>query len=193
MEGVRLARLRWRLRGAWLWPTFLLLTAIDAGVGHLLPPAGESQSLASAWLVGLWAMLIGVIALSGVAGALIRRRQPGMPRSVARNYGGTVVVLAVSAVLLAAGLIHRSSILAERHALAVATSRARAWIAEHAPETFRDDLQTIDVYTIQAGSIYRACVFDLSARTYCVVVNAGGRRVVFDGYESNAVLGAGTN
>ncbi len=191
-----LTRLRWRLRGAWLWPTFLVLMALDALAGHALPPIGDAQSLASAWLVGLWAMLIGIIALSGAAAGLIRRRRPDMPKAVARNYGGTLVIVAVSGVLLSAGLIHHASVLSDRHALGVATSRSRTWITTHAPAAFRHDLQTVSVYTIQAGSVYRSCVFDLTGRAYCVVVNLGeprARSVVPDGHESNAVLSAGAN
>ena len=61
VDGARLARLRWRLRGAWLWPAFLVLIVLDAFVGHELPPEGDSQSLPSAALVGAVAMLIGVV------------------------------------------------------------------------------------------------------------------------------------
>ncbi len=191
-----LTRLRWRMRGAWLWPTFLVLMALDALAGHALPPVGDSQSLASAWLVGLWAMLIGIVALSGGAAVLIRRRRPDMPKVVARNYGGTLVIVAVSCVLLAAGLIHHPSVLSDRHALGGAASRSRSWIATHAPAAFRHDLQTVSVYTIQPGSVYRSCVFDLSGSAYCVVVNLAAlraRSVIFDGHEPNAILSAGAN
>ena len=91
--------------------------------------------------MGLWAMLIGIIAISPGLGLLIRRRRTDMPRVVARNYGGTVAVCAVSAVLLGAGLIHHASVTAARHALQVADARARVWIARQRPRrisaTFR--------------------------------------------------------
>src|SRR5438445_11890025 len=38
-----LSRIRWRRRGAWLWPSVLAFTVIDAIVGHALPPQGESE------------------------------------------------------------------------------------------------------------------------------------------------------
>ena len=62
MGGGWLARVRWRRRGAWLWPAFIAATLADGLVGHLLPPAGESQTVASALLIGLFLNLIGVIA-----------------------------------------------------------------------------------------------------------------------------------
>lgn len=198
MDGARLARLRWRLHGALLWPSFVVLIVVDAFVGHALPPAGDSQSLAGAWLVGMWAMLIGIIVLAPAAGALIRRRRPDMPRVVARNYGGAVVIFAISAALLAAGLIHRPSLIAGRESLALAQARARIWIGEHAPPAFRRTLPDVDTYAIQPGSIYRTCVlsFEDARRTYCVVVDtrvAASRSVSFAGYEPNSVLSAGTS
>ena len=48
MSTARLARIRWRRSGAWLWPAFITLTLVDAVVGHLLPPVGETQSLVAA-------------------------------------------------------------------------------------------------------------------------------------------------
>lgn len=40
-RGDRLTRLRWRVRGAWQWPAFVLLTLADAALLHWLPLAGE--------------------------------------------------------------------------------------------------------------------------------------------------------
>jgi hypothetical protein len=197
MDGARLARWRWRLRGAWLWPSFVVLIVVDAIIGHLLPPAGDTQSLVGAWLVGMWAMLIGIVVLAPAAGLLIRRRCPDMPRVVARNYGGAIVIVAISGALLAAGLLHRSSLIAGREALARADARARTWIGEHAPPVFRRTLRDVDTYAIQPGSIYRTCVLSFEdARTYCVVVDTRvpfSRSVRFAGYEPNSVLSAGTS
>ncbi len=39
----RLVRLRWRRAGAWLWPSFIVLTLADAAIGHALPPAGHDR------------------------------------------------------------------------------------------------------------------------------------------------------
>ncbi|MGO9752250.1 MAG: hypothetical protein ACLP8S_09940 [Solirubrobacteraceae bacterium] len=197
MDRARWARLRWRLRGAWLWPSFVVLIVVDAVVGHALPPAGDTQSLVGAWLVGMWAMLIGIIVLAPVAGLLIRRRRPDMPRLVARNYGGAVVIVVISASLLAAGLIHRPSLIAGREAAALADARARSWIGRHAPAVFRRTLRDLDTYAIQPGSLYRICAFSFEdARTYCVVVDTRvpvSRSVSFAGYEPNSVLSAGGN
>ena len=46
-----LTRLRWRLRGAWLWPSFLVLSLADATIIHAMPPAGDSATWVGGWLL----------------------------------------------------------------------------------------------------------------------------------------------
>ena len=196
MDGVWLSRLRWSRRGAWLWPAFIALIAVDAVIGHLLPPVGEKQSIAAAALAGLVLNLVGVILLARPVGLLLRRLRPDLPMTVARNYGGTAVVVAVTGVLLGVGLAHRSSITGEQATMRDAIVRAQAWIGDRAPDQFRRNVRLIDTVAIQPGSIYRSCVPGAGGRrTYCVVVNTQlpfARSVRFSGYEPNASLAAGT-
>src|SRR5947207_11495176 len=153
MDSVWLSRLRWRRRGAWMWPAFIALTVVDAAIGHLLPPVGERQSVVSAALAGLVLNLIAVILLSRPLGALLRRRRPDLPATVARDYGGTTVVLLVTAALLGAGLAHRSTLTSEERAMRDAIVRAEAWIGDRAPDQFRRNVQLINTVAIQPGSI----------------------------------------
>jgi hypothetical protein len=195
MDGAWLARTRWRRRGAWLWPSFAALTLADAVIGHQLPPAGDGQTLVAAGLLGCALNLIGVIVLSWPAGGLVRRVRPDLPAVVARDYGGTTVVLVVSIALLVAGLSHRASVLADREAMREAVVRAEAWIGDRAPDQFRANVTALSVFTIEPGRIYRACVPSTNgARTYCVVVDdrqpfASSVRPA--GYEPNSALAAG--
>jgi hypothetical protein len=195
MDGAWLARLRWRRRGAWMWPAFAALTIADAVVGHELPPAGDGQSVAAAALLGCALNLIGVVVLSWPVSLLIRRARSDLPAVVARDYGGTLVLVAVTGALLAIGLAHRSSVLADREALRQATVRAEAWIGDRAPAEFRRETGSISVFTIETGRIYRACVRSMSGtRTYCVVVNDQvpfPRGVRFAGSEPNSGLATG--
>jgi len=104
MDAARpLVRLRWRLRGAWLWPTFVVLTLADAVIVHALPLSGDSASLVGSWLLSVVVSLLAIIALAPPLGFAVRRLRPDMPRLVARNYAGAVTTLTVSIVLLAAG------------------------------------------------------------------------------------------
>jgi hypothetical protein len=192
----RLVRLRWRRAGAWLWPAFILFTLADAVIGNRLPPAGDTESLAAAALLALVANLLAVLFLSRPLGWTIRTRRPDLPGVVARDYGGTVAVLAVTAAILAAGLIHAPAIRASQFAEQDAIARAQAWIGDRAPDEFRRNLQYVSLLEIQPGSIYRACVPNRAAtKSYCVIVNRDlplESSVTFSGSEPNAMLGAGT-
>lgn len=192
----RLVRLRWRRAGAWLWPAFISLTVVDAAIGHELPPAGATQSLAGAALLALIANLLAVLFLSRPLGHLIRRARQDLPGVVARDYGGTLVVVVVTAAIVAAGLIHAPAIKASQRAMQDAIARAQAWIGDRAPAEFRRNLQFVSLLEIEAGALYRACIPSPDrTRNYCVIVNRNlplDRSVTFSGYEPNSVLGAGT-
>jgi hypothetical protein len=192
----RLVRMRWRRAGAWLWPSFVVLIVVDAVIGHELPPAGATESLAAAGLLALVANLLAVLLLSRPIGMILRRLRGDLPMIVARDYAGTAVVLAVTAAIAVAGLAHRGAIQASRRATQDAIARAQAWIGDRAPDEFRRDLQFVSVLVIQPSTIYRACVPNVAeTKSYCVIVNRNApleRSVTFSGYEPNSVLAAGT-
>ncbi len=195
MDAAPLVRLRWRLRGAWLWPSFVLLSLVDAVSVHRLPISGDSASLVSGWLTGLVGNLLMVIVLTPPVARLVRRLRPDMPRLVARDYAGALIVVAVTASLLTAGLLHRQSIDADRAAFADAAARAEAYIGDHAPAAFQENLSSLDTDVLQARRIYRSCVENRAGtRHYCVVVDRGqpfGRSVHYAGAESNGLLSQG--
>lgn len=197
MDAGWLARLRWRRRGAWLWPTFVVVTALDAVIVHTLPLLGDSQSLVGGIVAGLFINLLLVLVFSRPGGALLRRRRTDMPPSVAHNYAGTAAVAIVPLVLLAAGLAHRSTIQDRQRMLNDAVTRAIAYIGDRAPDAFRANVSHTDTYTIQPGYAYRTCVPNRAGtRTYCVIVKTRlplDQSVVFGGYEPNSVFAAGTN
>ena len=197
MEGAWLARLRWRQRGAWLWPAFVAATAFDGVMGHALPLSGETQSVAGGLVMGLVLNLLAVLFCSRPLGAVLRRRRSDLPTLVARNYGGAFAVVSVAGILLAVGLLHRSTVIAHQRALQDAITRAEAFIGDRAPAAFRVNLTHLDTFTIEPGSIYRTCVPSVDgARTYCVIVRTWlpfARSVTFAGYESNATFAQGVN
>lgn len=190
-----LVRLRWRRAGAWLWPTFVVLTIADAVVGQDLPPAGSTESLFAAGLLGLFLNLLAVLLLSRPLGWAIRHVRPDMPSVVARDYGGTIVVLAVTATLLFAGIVHRPAIRASERDMQDAIARAQAWIGDRAPDEFRRNLQVVSLFAIQPGTIYRACVANVEqTKSYCVIVDRSKpleESVSFSGDEPNATLASG--
>jgi len=196
MEGAWLNRLRWRRRGAWMWPAFAALTIVDAFIGHALPVSGEGQRLLGAAIVAIVLNLMVVVLLSRPLGAIVRRVRGDLPTVVARDYAGTALVLIVSAVLLTAGLIHHPTVLAHRRAMQDAIARAQAWIGDRAPAEFRANLEYVSTVAIEPGRIYRTCVLSVDRHhTYCVIVKTRlpfERSVSFAGYESNDVFSQGT-
>jgi hypothetical protein len=190
MDGAWLTRMRWRRRGAWMWPAFVGLTVMDAFVVHALPPDGDSEGLITAlWFAGFW-NFVAVAFVAHPAGALLRRVRRDLPRVVARDYAGTWLVIAIAVALFGAGLSNRSTVSANGAAMRDAVVRAIAWIGFRAPPSFRAEVRHATTVTIQAGSLYRTCVPSPDGqRTYCVVVNDRepvNRSVRFAGYESNA-------
>ncbi len=196
MDAAPLVRLRWRLRGAWLWPSFVVLTFADAAIVHDLPLAGDSASLVGAWLLGVVLSLLGIVLLAGPLGLVVRRLRPDMPKIVARNYAGALVTLAITLALVAGGLVHRHVVNADQSALEDAVARAEAYIGAHAPAEFQHDLTRLSTYPVQEPDIYRSCATNpTGTRDYCVVVKRQlpfGRSVHYDGAESNTLLSQGT-
>ncbi|MGZ4246423.1 MAG: hypothetical protein ACXVSE_19215 [Solirubrobacteraceae bacterium] len=197
MEAAWIARARWRWRGAWLWPTFVVAALLDGVIAVLRPFVGERQSVAGGVLAGLILNLLAVLLCARAFGLLLRRRRRDMPVGVARNYGGAAAVALVSAALLAIGLARHAGIVANQRTLRDAIVRAAAYIGDHAPETFRANARRTDTFTIEAGTMYRTCVPSQDARrSYCVIVKPRlpmDRSVVFDGYEPNWLFAEGVN
>src|SRR3954469_11778484 len=57
-------RLRWRLIGAWRWPLFLVVTVLDAVIVHWLPPNGTVALFVPALVIGSFANLFLIGAVS---------------------------------------------------------------------------------------------------------------------------------
>jgi hypothetical protein len=197
MDGAWLRRMRWRRRGAWLWPAFVALTMADAVIGNQLPLAGQTETLVGAGLAALVLNLLAVVLVSRPLGAVLRRARPDLPAIVARDYAGTAAIVVVSAGLLVAGVLHRGTILEQQRTMRDAVVRAQAWIGDRAPREFRRNLALVSTFTIQAGSIYRTCVpSDDRRRSFCVIVKTHlplAQSVTFAGYEPNSVFAEGVN
>ncbi len=197
MEGGWLARARWRRRGAWLRPAFVVLPVLDAYIGWRLPVSGDSETFPGALIAAVLVNLIAAIVLTLPVSALIRRRRPDLPVVVARDRAGTFAVLLVTAGFLSLGLAHHPAVQADRLALRDALVRAVAWMGDRAPAEFRGNLGHLDTYTIEPGRVYRTCVPNRAGtRTYCVVVRRGmpfAQSVKFAGYEPNSIFAQGVN
>lgn len=192
MERVWASRLRWRLRGAWLAPLLVLLTVADGLLIHWRPLGGDGRTnLFAALLLASFLNLVAVAALAPFAGMAWRRVRPDLPVVVARDRAGVVLVLLVTAGVVAGGALHHGALERNADALADAHARAVAWIGTYAPAPFRRHLGLADTVAVVPGSVYRTCAPDpASGRTWCVIVDPGGA-VRRDGGTPNAVFQAG--
>jgi hypothetical protein len=195
MDAAWIARARWRWRGAWMWPAFVVTGIADGLIGHALPVNPPSQSVAAGVVVGLILNLVCIVVLSAPVGALLRRMRRDLPVVVARNYAGTLLVLLVTAGFVGVGLAERPAIAHDSAAMHDAAVRAGGYIGDHAPAQFASDRGGTDVLTIVEGSEYRVCVWNVGhSRDYCVIVDEDlpfARSVRPAGSEPNATLGRG--
>ncbi len=193
-RAATLSRLRWRLRGAWLWPAFFALTVLDALVLRWLPIAGDDGTdfIPGLLLAGLF-NLLAVAVVAPLVGRRLRRRRPDLPKVVADDYAGAALVVLVSAGLLAAGLAHRPALLEARHDAAVQQLAAREYAARFAPPEFRVNAGFSNSLKLEED-LFRTCVpGDDPKRWFCVYVDTDSMPPGItrdDNRQSNASLNA---
>lgn len=165
-----LGRLRWRLAGATMWPAFVVALLAATALLHWLPFAGErGLGWVPALLLSGFGLLAVVAGAAPLAGALLRRRDPALPKVVADDRAGTTLLVAAIAALAAGGLAHRPAIEAERDAFAAQAAAARRAIEAQAPERFRGTpLDTAK----QGQALYRTCAAGPRPdEAFCVLVS----------------------
>src|SRR3954447_12319876 len=175
-EDVRWTRLRWRLRGATMWPAFVVGVIVDAALVHALPIAGETAPEAfGAVLLAFFFNLVAVAIGAPVAGRWLRRRRPALPKVIAHDRAGTAMVGALARGLLVAGLAHRPAVRAEREAFTRQALAARRYVLTEAPAPFRQNVDHMDTWR-PGPDLYRTCVPGPDPRrSFCVIVNTDQR------------------
>jgi len=168
-------RLRWRMRGAWLWPAFFGFTALDGILITTLPPYGWTPpGLAGGTLLAGFANLVLVAVAAPFAGSRLRRRRPDLPRPIAADYAGTALIGALALTILVAGIAHRPAVAARHDDEAAVFAATRAYVATHARE-WTPGLGQVDARTY-AADVYRACVPGADPRRWlCLIVDTGRR------------------
>ena len=152
------ARLRWRMKGAWLWPVFAVLTPVEAVLLVELPYYGTRGpgSLAAGFLLAGLFNLVLVAVVAPVVARLLRRLRRDLPRVVAVDTAGTSLLVAGFVALLVGGLLHRP-VVREAEADRVAQLAAvREYVLAQAPE-YRDGLPLMDDIRLEPD-LYRTCV-----------------------------------
>jgi hypothetical protein len=177
VERVWHRRLRWRLRGAWQWPAFVVLTLVDGLVLALLPfygdgPGGFMPGLLLAGFLNLFVIAV----LAPAAGRLLRRRRPDLPRLVASDYAGAWLLAAICVLLVAGGVLHRPAVAAAEDDERAVARAVHEYVLVHEP-AHRAGLATIDAMRLEA-EYYRACVPGPDPRHWlCVFVSTERRPV----------------
>jgi hypothetical protein len=157
MEAARWTRLRWRLRGAWLWPAFAVLTVAEGVLLNELPIWGSGpHGLVPGILIAGSLNLI-VIAVGGpLGGRLLRRRRPDLPRPIAGDYAATAGLAALAVALLVAGIANHGRITAEHEARARQFAAVVRYVDSQAPE-LHSRLAHAQTMRLEPD-MYRTCV-----------------------------------
>jgi hypothetical protein len=172
-ESVWWPRLRWRMRGAWQWPAFAVLTVVDALLIARLPFRGDGTDAWGALLLAGFFNLLVVAVLAPLAGLLVRRRRRDLPAVVARDYAGTALLAAVTCALLAGGLAHRSSVAEQRSDHAALMAGVHDYVISQAPR-FQAGLARPDIVELEPDH-YRVCVYGSERLPLCLFVNTDQR------------------
>lgn len=169
--GHGLRRLRWRLRGALLWPTFALISVIDAAIMHWLPISGAGTHWVPALLLA-GCLNVAAVALFGALGGLaLRRARPSLPKVVADDYAGTAALGLLTAAFVAAGIVHRPELSAEHDAFVEQSAAVRRWVDANGDVFTRAHVDLADSVRIEPD-LYRTCVPGSDTRhNLCLIVD----------------------
>ena len=171
VEPLWRSRVRWRLKGALLWPAFWVLTLVDTLLLGRLPIAGDDGTdFVPALLVSGFFNLVAVTVVAPVLALALRRRRRDLPRVIAFDRAGTALVLCVTAGLLVGGLVHRGELQENRRDLAVQRLAAVEYMRDQAPAEYRRHLPATTTIRME-DELYRTCTpGDDPDRWFCVYV-----------------------
>jgi hypothetical protein len=171
-EALWARRLRWRMRGATLWPAFAVAVVADGVLLDELPIAGDDgPGLFAAVILAGFANLIVVAVAAPFAGRWLRARRPQTPKVVAADQAGTALLAVVTVVVLALGLAHRPAVRAAHDDLASQAAWARRFVIGHAPREYQAGADHMNTWK-QGPRLYRTCAPGPDPRrAFCVIVD----------------------
>ncbi|MEA2231961.1 MAG: hypothetical protein QOD83_1777 [Solirubrobacteraceae bacterium] len=152
-----LVRLRWRLRGAWLWPGFVVMTLLEMVLLHWLPLAGQGTDFIPALLLAGSLNLIAVALLGGLGGRALRRVRRDMPKVVADNYAGTTILALMAATFVTVGLVHRPEVIDRRKAFSRQSQAVQRWVQANGDDFAAAHVRRAETLTIEED-LWRTCV-----------------------------------
>jgi hypothetical protein len=181
-------RMRWRLRGAWMWPSFIALTLLDGLLLHLLPPVREGIGI----IPGILLATFGNLILIGAVGPWLARRmwkrreaaEPGAPPKaqleVLSDRIGTGLLVASVFGILAAGLAARPLIVVETNQRERGAKALEDFVNVHGTAELRRNLEASDTSRLADG-YYRSCIpHDDRLRATCFIIDVRKKQARFD-------------
>jgi 4-amino-4-deoxy-L-arabinose transferase-like glycosyltransferase len=157
VERVWHRRLRWRLRGAWQWPAFIVLTLVDGVLLTVLPPyEGGPPAVFPGVLLAATFNLLAVAVVAPLVGLLVRRRRPDLPRAIASDYAGTWLLAGITVTLAIGGIAHHGAAAAEQERKQAVARAMHDYVITRAPD-YQAGLAHIDAIRIEPGR-YRTCI-----------------------------------
>jgi hypothetical protein len=173
-------RLRWRLRGAWMWPAYALLTPLDAMILHELPPVSGGVDFIPGLILASFCNLFLMGAIAPWLGTRLAQREHassgnGVPVAVRAEVlkdRTAVVLLALTSLgLIVAGLAARPLIVSETRETERNAELVRDHVLTEAPAEVQRNLDTANTVKLEDG-YFRTCVnYDDRGRAYCVFVD----------------------
>ena len=199
------ARLRWRLRGATMWPTFAVVTLLNGFILHELPPIGTGVDPIPALLLATFGniVIVGVIA-PWLSRRLMKRREalggapatipdpapPRAQRELLTDRIGTGLLVASVAGVLAAGLAAEPTVVTETEATQENAEAVRNYVIHSGDAELVRNIETANSIRLNKG-YFRTCIARDDRRRYvCLFVdtNRTPTRLVLDqSQEPNSV------
>ena len=173
-------RLRWRLRGAWMWPAYAVLTLLDAVILHELPPVSGGVDFVPALILSSFCNLFLMGAVAPWLGKRIARREAlgagnGIPLAVRvevlKDRTAAVLLGLATLGLIAAGLAAQPLIVSETRDTERNAELVRDYVVREAPHEIQRNVDTANTVKLEDG-YFRTCVnYDDRTRAFCLFVD----------------------
>jgi hypothetical protein len=182
-------RLRWRLRGALMWPAFAAATVGDGLVLHYLPPNTTGVRIVPGLIIASFSNLF----LMAVIAPFFARRLSARERAAHRYEGrdplppevlldrSASILLVIAAIgLTVAGLGNRQVIVAPTNATEENAKTVRSYVNAHGTPEAKANIDDANTRVI-SKNYFRTCInLNDRSQAYCLLVNTDKNTVVKD-------------
>ncbi|MBA2763611.1 MAG: hypothetical protein H0U42_02860 [Thermoleophilaceae bacterium] len=165
-------RLRWRLRGAWQWPTFVVLTVADGLILHLLPPLPGGFALVPALIVSSFSNLFLVAAIAPWLARRLAERDAETPLEVYSDRVGTTLLALGTVGLVITGLGNQPLVVSETERTERLGAAVRDYVRDLGAPEIQRNLETANTFPTDEDGYFRTCIaLDDRTRAFCMFVD----------------------